>query len=387
MKSKTFFQIVLAISLLFVAGCGSKDGQAGGGAARGPAAVAVAAAPVESADIKEIKYFNGQVQPLQSAVMAPKVAGRVALVAVRIGDRVQKGDLLFQLDTSELSAQVGTQEADLLMNRARLEMAVKNREYYRNQLDNYKKLYEAGALSKDKYDEMALKYDQAMSGEYEAAVAKSQANLNYQQGLLEGSVVRSPIDGVVSLVNVDVGQNVTTATQAVGVVDISTVKVKIFVGDQQINRLAKGRQVEVEIPDAGASPLTGTVSGLSPAVDPVAKGYPVEVELSNPEGRIKQGMFARVKMAVRESKNAILAPIDAVINRPDGKYLFAVQNGKAKEFKVETGIAQDGKIEITNGGIKPGDQVVTVGHQSLVDGMAVRMAQNGKPGSPGGSGK
>lgn len=372
------------IALIISAGCGSKDSAAGKGApGRGGSAVAVAAVPVETADIREIKFFNGQVQPVQSAVMAPKVAGRVAVVAVRIGDRVKKGDILFQLDTSELSAQVKTQEADLAMSRARLDMAQKNREYYRNSLDNYKKLYESGAVSKDKYDEMVLKYEQAMSGEYEAAVAKSEANLNYQSSLMEGSTVRSPVGGMVSFVNVEVGQNVTTATQAVGVVDISTVKVKIFVGDQHINRLAAGQKVDVEIPDIRNIPFEGTVSALGPAVDAVAKGYPVEVELPNPDARIKQGMFARVRLAVRESKNAAVVPVDSVINRPDGKYLFVVQNGKAKEVKIETGISEGGRVEVTSGGLKTGDLVVTLGQQSLVDGMAVRMSQEGKPGSPG----
>lgn len=388
MRIRPVLLTAVLIALVFSSGCGSKDGAAGkGGAGKGVSAVAVAAAPVETADIREIKFFNGQVQPVQSAVMAPKVAGRVAVVAVRIGDQVKKGDVLFQLDTSELSAQVRTQEADLAMARARLEMAQKNREYYRSSLDNYKKLYEAGAVSKDKYDEIALKYDQAMSGEYEAAVAKSEANLNYQASLLEGSTVRSPVAGVVSFVNVEAGQNVTTATQAVGVVDISTVKIKIFVGDQHINRLSKGQKVEVEIPDLRYTPCEGTVSALGPAVDAVAKGYPVEVELPNPDGQIKQGMFARVRMAVRESKNAALVPVDSVINRPDGKYLFVVQNGKAKELKIETGITEDGKVEVTAGGLKAGDLVVTLGQQSLVDGMAVRMSQEGKPGSPNSSEK
>lgn len=383
MKKRMVFLTILLVSLVLAAGCGSKGGTAAKGGAGGGNAVAVATAAVEAAGIKEIKSFNGQVQPAQSAVMAPKTAGRVASVAVRIGDRVKKGDVLVQLDNTELSAQVRTQEADLAVNRAKLEMAQKNRDYYRNILENNKKLLEAGAISKDKYDDSALKYDQAMSGEFEAVVAKSEATLNYQSSLLDGLTVRSPLDGVVSFVNVEAGYNVTSSTQAVGVVDISTVKVKIFVGDQHINRLSVGQKVELEISDVRNEVYEGTVSALSPAVDTVAKGYPVDIELSNPDGQIKQGMFARVKLAVRESKNAALVPVDAVINRPAGKYLFVVQNGKAKEIKVETGISEDGRVEITSGGLKPGDMVVTLGHQSLVDGMAVRVSQAGGPGSSG----
>lgn len=111
MKARTVFFTALLISLILSAGCGSKEGAAGKGGPRGASAVAVATAPVETSDIKEIKFFNGQVQPAQSAVMAPKVAGRVASVAVRIGDRVKRGDILIQLDTSEISAQVRSQEA------------------------------------------------------------------------------------------------------------------------------------------------------------------------------------------------------------------------------------------------------------------------------------
>lgn len=373
----------LLILLLSATGCGSKGNSTTKGAPGGPVAVAVAAAPLEAGDIKETKAFNGQVQPVQLAVMAPKVNGRVASVPVRIGDRVKKGDVLVQLDTSELSAQVRTQEADLALSRARLEAARKNREYYRKTLDNYKSLYESGAVSRDKYDEIALKYDQAMSGEYEASVAKSEASLNYQQSLLDGSTVRSPFDGAVSFVNVEAGQNITSSTPAVGVVDISTVKIKVFVGDQHINRLTKGQQVEVEVPDVRAASFTGTVAALSPAVDTANKGYPVEIELANIEGLIKQGMFARVKIAVRENRNAVLAPIDAVITRPEGKFVFLVQDGKAKECKVETGISEGGKVELAADGLKPGDRVVTVGHQSLVNGMAVRLSQAAPEGSGG----
>ncbi|MCL6477461.1 MAG: efflux RND transporter periplasmic adaptor subunit [Peptococcaceae bacterium] len=384
MRVRLLFVAIFVIVLLSSAGCGSKSGNTGkGGPGTGVNAVAVAASPLELADIKDIRYFNGQVQPASSAVLAPKVAGRVAAVAVRMGDRVKKGDVLFTLDTSEISAQVRTQEADLAMSRAKLEMARKNREYYRNALENYKKLYEAGAISKDKYDEMALKYDQAMSGEYEAAVAKSEASLNYQQSLLAGSTVRSPVDGVVSFVSVEAGQNVTTATQAVGVVDISTVKVKIFVGDQHINLLSTGQQVDVEVPDVKKDPFTGKIIALSPVVDSIAKGYPVEIELANPDGLIKQGMFARVRIPVAEKKSVPVVPVDAIVNRPDGKYLFVVENGKAKECKVETGVSEGNKTEVSGEGLKPGDMVVTMGQQSLADGMPVRLSQAGKPGAQG----
>lgn len=388
MKQKLIAAFVLAAAVMITAGCSLKSGTAAQGEDGKKPAVQVAVQQVKRMEIKRTLTLSGEVEPLQAVTAASKISGRVAAVPVDVGSQVNAGDVLFRLDDSEAAAQVAQAEAAVEVALANLDVAGKNKESAAAQLERYRQLYEQGAISKDTYDTYKLKYDQAASGVPEATLKQSQSTLAYQRFQLENSVVNSPVAGVVSQRNVEPGEMVSPTTQAVRVVDLSAVKVKVNVGEKEVGKIREGQQVDVRVPSARAEPFQGTVSSISPSADPKAKTYPVEVRLDNPGGLIKEGMYAEVAFVVETLPDALAVPVDALVPKGDRQVVFVLKGDQVEELAVDPGIS-DGKFQAVRQGLAEGDKVVVKGQQGLTGGTKVAVPGAGQGGQPkqGQSGK
>ncbi|OPX89635.1 MAG: Macrolide export protein MacA [Pelotomaculum sp. PtaB.Bin104] len=356
---------------LILSGCGgSSTTQAPG--AKSPA-VPVAVEIARRSDVVKELVASGQLVGEQSVVVSPKITGKVASVPVEVGSVVNAGDVLFTLDDFDLRAQVQQSEAAVSVALAKQKVAEGNRENAAKQYERYKQLYEQGAVSADTFDSYALKLQQAQSEEPEATLAQSQAALAYQRSQLANTVIVSPIPGTVALRNVEVGSVVSATTQAVTVVDLSRVKVQVSVGEQQIGKIRQGQEVKVFVPAVRADAYTGVVANLSPAADSKTKSYMIEIKMDNPGQALKQGMFAEVHIATDRSEGALTVPVDAIVARSGGNFIYTVQDGVAKEVQVNTGIS-DGKVTEIMGGLQEGDQVIVLGQQGLVNGSRVAVS-------------
>ena len=363
---------VMLLVLLAAAGCAGK-GQAAKGQAGGAMAVPVAVETVKRGTVVKEIVAGGQLSAVHSVVVAPKISGKVASVPVQLGSRVAASDILFTLDDAEIAAQVRQSEAALAAARARLGVAAYNRENAQKQYERYRQLYEQGAISADTFDAYILKLEQARSGEPEAAVEQAEANLAYYRNQLANTVITSPLDGVVAQCGVEVGSMVTPSTQAVTVVDLSRMKVQVFVGEEHIGKIKEGQEAKVVVPALEDRSFTGVIENLSPAADQKTKAYTVEIGLDNPGEVLKQGMFAEVRLAVGRSEGALTVPVDALLTRSDGTAVYTVKDGVAKKTRVETGISDGSVVEIKSG-LQEGDWVVVVGQQGLVDGAKVMVS-------------
>ncbi|MCL6634433.1 MAG: efflux RND transporter periplasmic adaptor subunit [Peptococcaceae bacterium] len=375
---KTRFIFLLAGTLwlaLFFSGC-ARWGQTAGTGGKGTA-VPVAVEVVRRGEVVKELVASGQLMGEHSVIISPKISGKVASVPVGMGSEVRAGDVLFTLDDSDLSAQVRQAEAAVAAARARLNTALQNRENAVRQYERYKQLYEQGAISADTFEAYSLKLEQAKSEEPEASLAQSEAALAYQRNQLANTVITSPISGTVAQCSVEVGSVVSPSTQAVTVVDLSTMKVQVAVGEQHIGKIKQGQEVKVVVPAVQAGPFTGTVAALSPAVDPKTRSYLLEVRMDNPGRILKQGMFAEVHIVTDRSEGALTVPVDALVARSGGSVVFIVQEGQAREKQVQTGIS-DGRVTEIVSGLNEGDQVIVMGQQGLVDGSRV-VVGGGKP--------
>jgi len=363
---------VLTLSLAFT-GCGQNSTPAQQGAGGKGPAVPVAVETARRGDVAKELVASGQLVGEQCVVVSPKITGKVASVPVEVGTAVNAGDTLFTLDGSDIRAQVQQYEAAVEVARAKQKVAGENRENATKQYERYKQLFEQGAISADAFDSYVLKLEQALSEEPEANLAQSQAALNYQRNQLANTVIVSPIAGTVAQRNVEVGNVVSSSTQAVTVVDLSRVKVQVSVGEQQIGKIKQGQEVNVIVPAVRTEPFTGVVTNLSPAADAKTKSYLVEVKMDNPGQTLKQGMFAEVHIATDKSEGALTVPVDALVARSGGNVVYTVQDGVAREVQVKTGISDGKVIEIVSG-LQEGDQVIVLGQQGLVDGSRVAVS-------------
>lgn len=371
--------LLILILILALSRCskGSSSNQAAGGKGM---AVPVAVQTAKRGDVAKELVASGQLVGEQSVVISPKISGKVASVNVELGTRVNAGDVLFRLDDTEIQAQVRQQEANVEVMAARKRVAEQNRENATRQFERYRQLYEQGAISADTFDSYRLKLEQAESEEPSANLAQAQASLSYQQSQLANTVITSPISGEVGAKNVEIGNTVSSTTQAVTVVNLDRVKVQVAVGEQHIGKIKQGQEVRVIVPSVREEPFTGLITNLSPAADPKTKSFYLEVKLENPDRVLKQGMFAEVHISTDRKENVLTVPVDAVVQKSGENIVYTVVDGAARENRVKVGIS-DGKVTEITGGLNEGDQVIVLGQQGLVDGtkVIVQGAQGSQP--------
>ena len=157
------------------------------------------------------------------------------------------------------------------------------------------------------------------------------------------------------------------------IIDTSTVKLSVGVSEQLINRLHVGDPVQVTVSAASEEPFEGVIHTVSPAAGQTGT-YAIEVELDNPDGLLKSGMFAEVVFTGDRSENTVILPRSAVLSDTQGDYVFVENSGTVRRADVETGIDNGNEIEITSG-LSEGDRVVVKGQEYLSDGTSVTVQE------------
>lgn len=361
----------------------------------------------------EIEYPS-RLEPIQQITVSPKMPGKVASVNIDIGDKVSVGQTLFTLDSSELTAQLQQQEAMLNASNVNLtktsdsglaqqiltleQSLSKSQISYNDAKDNYtkmQKLYEIGAISKQELDNSKSKYDSSSidlntsksnlallkekSGPQSIQVAvaqveQSQAGVNYIKSQLNNLVIKSPIAGVVSAKNIDIGQIASSPSNSVTIIDSSNLIAKINIPDKMVNRIKVGQSVNVKINALEGKKISGIITNISPDVDIKDNSYVVKIKLDNSNGEIKSGMFAKIALPSENKSNILTVPNEAIKIENSVKYVYTVENSKVKKVSIKTGISNDKITEITSN-LKEGTNIIIDGQNFLSEGEQVNIAK------------
>ncbi len=371
--AKPFYSLPLALLLaacaaLILGGCGKKNPTG----VKANQAVPVSAAAVEKRDLAQVATLYGRVAARKSVSLAPKIQGRVAFVPVKVGMEVEPGQVLVQLDDSEILAQLKQAESALEAAAAgQKEQGAVSAEALAN-LERAEKLYSEGAISRQAYEAALYSYQRASSGRSEALVRQAEASLNYWQSQLENTSIKSPIRGQVASINAEPGEVAGPASPAVTVVDIEAVCVECSVPEYLIGNVREGDVIEVKVPAAGSGTFAGRAVSVAPAADPKTKTFQVKVEIENTQHLIKPGMFAEVEVRAGELKGVLAVPKEAVVDKGEVKVVYVVEEGLARERKVKIGYTGRDCVQVLEG-LNEGDVVVTAGHGVLRDGTAVEV--------------
>lgn len=205
-----------------------------------------------------------------------------------------------------------------------------------------------------------------------AQVRQAEANLEQVKLNLADTTITSPINGIVSAVNVEEGELVSAGQPVVNAVNLNQVYVELDVTAATVARLTKGDQVKVNIEIMNDS-LNGEISNISPAADPQTKNYLVKVKLANPALKIKAGMFADVALSKGSAQNVVVVPIEAVLELDSADpYLYLVKDNKTVKQKIEVGITNNDKVEVTSG-VNIGDWVIIKGQNRINSGVEVKV--------------
>jgi RND family efflux transporter MFP subunit len=274
-------------------------------------------------------------RPAASANMSPSMPGVVVAVNCVEGQRVAKGDVLFQLDS---------RAADVVAD-----FAAKS-------LERQKRLIQIEGTSQKSLQEAEQQLDAA----------------RVQQALLQ---VRSPLAGTVTRVNVKPGEAVDLATVLAEVVNMDRLVVSASVPSGESAALEPAQPVEV-LRDRSAPPVTGSVSFISPEVD--AKSGTVLVRAALPAGSaLRPGQFVTLRIVIAEHKDRLVVPVESVVKDEEGATVIAiVRNDTAVQKAVKTGLRDGGLVEVEADGLQSGITVVTEGAYGLPRDTRVRVLGN-----------
>ena len=362
---------IIALALAGLAGLGyyaytanrapaAGPGAPAGGAAAKPAggapggfAMAVEVAKIAAADFSDEASAVGNLKSNESVVMRPETAGRIAAVNFKDGAIVGKGAVLVTLDAA-------VQEAELQQARANLALAQSN--HKRNQELLEKKFVTAQALDNSA---ATLKVQ-------EAAVQLAEAKVGRMR-------IKAPFNGMVGLRNVSVGDYVKEGQDLINIEDIGTLRVDFRLPETYLGRIIKGQTVEVSTDALPGEHFKAVLDAVDPMVDQNGRAISSRARLDNVSGRLRPGMFVRVRLLFGDRKNVLMAPEQAIVPGAQPT-VFKVVDGKAVTTKVKLGVRRAAQVEIVDG-LAAGDVVVTAGQLKLRDGAPVRAIGEGAPAS------
>ena len=180
----------------------------------------------------------------------------------------------------------------------------------------------------------------------------------------EPAKIRSPIAGIVGRVFLDIGDAVVPQVPVALVVRMNKVEVAINVVERDIPKVKTGLNAVIRVDAYPDISFEGKVTVMSPVVDPVSRTSRAEITVDNRKGLLKPGMFARVDLVVREEKDTVVVPADAVLGRVE-RYVFIVEQEKAVRKPVILGIRESNRVQVLEG-LGAGDTLIVVG-QRVVD--------------------
>jgi RND family efflux transporter MFP subunit len=207
----------------------------------------------------------------------------------------------------------------------------------------------------------------------QAQVQQARSSLRDTEAQLAQTTIRSPIAGIVSERRMDPGAMATPGALILTVVDIRRLWLDVPVQEEQATQVTPGLPAEARFDAQPGRVYSGRVVRINPAANPQSRAVTARVEIQNPNGRIKPGMFGRVRLVTDRRPGVLVVPREAVVREENAAYVFVAENETATRRLVETGEEQADVIEIRSG-IQPGDRVLVQGHQQLKEGAKIRVA-------------
>lgn len=378
-KRNRIFILILVAALLLstAAGCSSQKASQ-----NLPVATAVAA----NQELESNLEFSGVLLPTQMADISSRITGQVVSLPHKVGDPVKSGDVLMTLDIQALQGQLMQAEANYKAAQAASEAAANaavisktNLDAAQANFDRNQMLFNAGAISQSQMDDIrdkltiAEKQYQTASGptlsQARAGADAAFASVKNYQIQIDISTIHAPIDGIVTTQNVNIGQVVTAGAPVISIVDNSVLKLKSTIGQDQLWLLTMGQGMDVTIDSYPGTVFKGTITNIGPIAVSTGELFPVEISLKNEQG-LMAGLSAHSSLNLKAA--GVVVPRTA-IQVIDGKnYVYVIQDNKAYQREVTTGLSNDQDILIVSG-LNDGEPVAVSNVGQLTDGKIIKV--------------
>jgi len=343
MKKYLLSAIIFLTVLLALFGCAPKTKPS-------EKAFPVKIAVVQPQTISSTLKLSGTVEAKMRATVIAPTEGNVRQIATAEGRRVVQGQVLCYLVSPDYQNILGQAEAELRMLKDKPTPA---------QVEDTKTLADR--------------------------IKQAEERISAARKLYQPTPVVSPINGTVIFIRIETGDNVLAKQPLFDVADLSALVVRSAVSVDQIGKIRPGEQVRVTLQSQNTVLTHCTLGSITPSVRIESRTADIEVNL--PRGiNALPGEAAKVEITAEQKDKALVAPLDAVIVKPDGgKSVFIVIGGRAKMIPIELGIETNEAAEVRKG-LSAGDSLVVWGQENLKDGVAVKLPEpsGGKPKQAGG---
>lgn len=364
MRNLLRFAIFAFPVFLFVTACNKKE------EAPPPPPPQVKVATVLQKDVPIYVENIGETEGASDVEVRARVEGFLQSVDFQEGSFVQKGQVLYTIDSAPYQASLATAQGQTAQAQAQLSKTQQD-------VARYKPLVELNAISRQEY-ETAVSAEEAAKAALSSAKAmedNAKINLGYTK-------VFAPIDGLVGKTQVKPGQLVGRGENTLLTVisNVDSIHVRSNVSERDYLRLARAREATKEKPkdnfelvlaDGSVHKYKGNLVFADRAIDPTTGTLGIEAEFPNPDHILRPGQYARIRVAIDQKQGAILVPQTAV-QELQGTYSVAVvgSDNKISLRQVQAG-ARIGSLWVIDSGLKPGDKVVVEGLQKVRDGVTV----------------
>jgi len=353
---------------------------------RGAVPVAVEVSPVEIRTMKDIGRFTGSLVPKSQFVVAPKIAGRLDRLYVRIGDPVKRGALIAELESDEIFQQVDQAKAELDVARANFAESRSALEIAAREFERVKALRQKKIASESELDaaEAQVSAQEARQRVAAAQVAQKEAALRAAQIRLSYTKINATWeDGdetrVVGERFVDEGAMLAPNTPIVSILDIGKLTGVIHVIERDYPKILVGQRADVSTDAYPGKVFSGTVVRLAPLIKEVSRSARVEIEISNPERLLKPGMFIRAQIEFSRTEGATAVPLTSLVTRGGQQGVFQLDEDvmMARFVPVRIGMRDLAYAQVIDPPLT--GEVVTLGHHFLEGDAPIVMPGRGGP--------
>lgn len=336
------------LTLALLAGCSSKKEETKQQEA--PESIPVKVLKLEKQNIAKTLDYTATLEADEQVYYAPAATGRIGKIYVEVGDRIKKGQLLVEMDPTNMhQAEVQLKNLETEYNRA-------------------VKLNETGSISKQAYDAAVTNYE----------VAKS--NFDF---LNENTKMLAPFDGIVTGKYFENGEVYTGAAvngaskpSIIAIEKINPLKAYVNLSEQYFLSVKKGTGVQLKSSIYPDRVFEGTVNIIYPTIDPASRTFTVEVKVPNKDEALRPGMYGTINFFIGETETVVVPAIAVLkLQGANNRYVFLNKDGKAKRVEVTLGRRFEDRVEIISDQIREGDELVVVGQGRLVDGSLLSVVK------------
>ncbi len=334
----------------------------------------VRVAAVRPSDSIMIVSLPATTLAFEAANIFARANGYIEKRQVDIGDHVKAGDLLARITAPELDHQIAQNQATLRQDQAALQQAMASRDLANVTNTRDSDLVKKGWVTAQQGDTDRLTLDAQ-----NAAVSVAESNIAAQQALLRvldqqkayQSVV-APFDGIVTQRAVDTGSLVQAgSTFMFTLMQSNVIRTQVYVPQDAAFGVTPGVKAVVRVPEIPDRSFAGTVTRLSDALAPGTRTLLTEIDVPNPEGVLRPGMYCTVELHIPRRTPSVIVPSDAIVFNDVGLQVAVVENGVAHFHKVDVARDLGTEVEIREG-VQPGDHVILRPMVNLADGSKVQ---------------